>query len=267
MSYTGKALEDLLKKYCIDHSSRRINFLYWNTTDPKDMTLNFVNLTGKELNRINNSDLVYRIVRVKNVTDWQALVAFFNTYIVDPNEPKVAYVVRVDYLMGYLKTIKFDTAQINFSKGPFGALYFDQPIKGPNGENVMQRRHVAVIDTDIQSLYLIDKLYTKYRKPLFSDDADWKIHDITQDYLQSSDFKFVVEELGISVAAVDSLDIVAKKYIERCRTVDPNCRLEQIYMQNGLSTIANRMICSEMNILTVRVFIQLFLKKYSKKGK
>ena len=43
----GTALEVILRKYFVDHSARKLNYLYWNVTDAKDMTLNFVNLIGK----------------------------------------------------------------------------------------------------------------------------------------------------------------------------------------------------------------------------
>lgn len=253
-------LEPILQKYLISHSSRKLNYLYWNVTDQKDMTLNFVNLSGKELNRINNSDLVYRIVRVKNAEDWAILAAFINSTIIDPDDSKAAYVIRVDYLMTYLKGLNFDTDQIILTRGSFGTLFC-------HNDDDAKRKPICTVDTDIQSLYLIDRLYTKYRKMLYSDSQDWNIKDITSDYLNDPKFKYIITELNVTVPTTDALDVVSRKFIGECKARDNNSKLEQIFVKNGLSTVVSRLTCSDINIITVRVYIQVFLKKYSKKGK
>ena len=255
----GTALEVILRKYFVDHSARKLNYLYWNVTDAKDMTLNFVNLIGKELNRINNSDLVYRIVRIKNSADWKVISDFINKYIIDPDDSRAAHVIRVDYLITYLKSLKYDTTQIVLTRsGSFGTVFC-------NDHDPAKRKPVCTVDTDIQSLYLIDRLYTKYRKMLYSDSVDWDIRDITADYMSDPKFKFSVDDLKVLIPTIDAIDVVSRKFIAERQTVDPTCRVEQIYMRNGLSTVASRFSCSDLIIVSVRAYLQVFLRKYSKK--
>ena len=249
----GNALEAILRKYLIDHAARKINYLYWNVTDAKDMTLSFVNLIGKELNRINNSDLVYRAVRVKNPADWKVISDFINKYIIDPDDSRAAHVIRVDYLISYLKSIKYDTTQIVLSRGSFGTIYC-------NDHDPTKRKPVCTVDNDIQSLYLVDRLYTKYRKMLYSDSAEWDTKDITEEYMTDPKFKFVVDDLKVIIPTIDAIDVVARKFITE-RKADTSCKLEQIYMKNGLSTVASRFSCSDIIVVSVRAYIQVFLRK------
>jgi hypothetical protein len=254
---SSAALEDLLRKYCTEHSARRLNYIYWNLTDHKDMTLNFVNLTGKELNRINNGDLVYRIVKIKNTIDWNNLANFFNTHIVDPTDHKAVYVIRIDFLISYLKSIGFDLSRFKLERGGFGTAYVD------DGDQT-KRKPICTVDNDVQSLYLIDRLYQKYRKMMTGEVHDGEIKDITDQYLQDPKFKYSIDDLNLTLPVIDALDVVSRKVVSRYRNTDPTCRLEQVYVRNGLSTIVSRLICGDFNILTVRVYIQLFLKKYNK---
>lgn len=256
----GASLEALLRKYLTDHSSRRLNFLYWNATDMKSMILNFVNLSGAKLTRINNNELVYRLVRIKNAKDWNILYQFITQYVIDPEDTRAVFVIRVDFLLSYMKTIDFDPDKISLERGNFGVAYchHDEPER---------RRPLCIIDSDIQSLYLIDKLYTKYRKLLYADIEESKIVDITESYLQETNFKYRIEELKIAIPVTEALDIVAKKFVTSYKNIDPGCILEQIYFENGLSTVVSRLTCTDLGIITVRVYMQLFLKKYSTKGK
>lgn len=257
---SGSALEKILRKYFTEHSSRRLNFLYWNLTDAKDLTLNFINITGKELNRINNSDLVYRIVKLKNQEDWNTISYLINTYLIDPADTKAIYVIRVDYLLSYLKTINFDMSKINLTRGDFGVAYC-------NNDDNTKRKPLCVIDADIQSLFLIDRLYLKYRKMLHGEVSDAVIKDITDEYLNDLAFKYRIEDPKILLPTTDALDVVSRKFIVGYKNKEASCKLEQIYIKNGLSTIVNRFIGSDITVLTVRVYIQIFLKQYSKRAK
>ncbi len=253
---SGNSLEAIIRKYLTDHSARRLNYLYWNLTDAKDMTLSFVNLTGKKLNRINNGELVYRIVRIKDANDWAALSDFINRYIVDPEDARAVYVIRVDFLSTYLKAINFDPSQIDLTRVGFGTAYcFNDDDK--------KRKPICTVDNDIQSLYLIDRLYGKYRKMLYSDSPEWEITDITDAFINDDDFKFVIKDLNVTIPVADALDVVAKRYIKAYKTTEA-VRLDQIYTRSGLSTVASRLTCPDLGIVSVRAYIQIFLKKYIK---
>ena len=258
---TGKRLSSLFQKYLIEHSSRRLNYLHWNSANGNFKALQFINICGKELGRVMNSDLVYRIVSVKNDEDWRDIHNFFTKFIVDPNDPAATYVVRVDFLVAYLKSIKFNITDIEFTREEFQTLYCHSEN---NKEN--KRRPISTIDTDIQSLYLLDQLYAKYHLVLKSNDPSWVITDIKESYLNDPEFTFDIEK-NIHLRLVDAIDSVARKCIRQYDEIDPKCTLEQIYMKNGITTIANRFMCSEIDVLTVRVYFQVYLSKYYKKRK
>lgn len=257
---SGAALETILRKYLIDHSSRKLNYLYWNVSDMKEMTLNFVNLSGKELNRINNSDLVYRVIKIKNTSDWAIITKFINKYVLKTEDTKTVYVIRVDFLLTYMKSIGYDVNKIELTQGAFKALYC-------NDSDESKRRPIAVIDTDIQSLYLLDRLYSKYKKMLFSEVPDASIENIIERYLKQQDFKFNITDLKITLPVSEALDVVSRKFINTLKASDQSCKLEQIYINSGASTVISRFTCSDICVVSVRVYLQVFLKKYEKKGK
>lgn len=257
----GKEFEKFLRKYLIDHSGRRLNYLYWNVTDAKEMALHFINLAGRELGRVNNSDLIYRAVRIKNSSDWAILSKFINDHIVDPETPKAAYVIRVDYLVTYMKSIKFDVTKMVLTRGMFGTVFIHD-----DDLDEKKRQPLCTIDTDVQSLFLVDELYTKYRKLLYSNSDDWEIKNILDDYLSNESFNYVIDDLRVTLPALESLDIVTRKFVGE-RMKEDGCSLEQIYLKNGMSTVSSRFTCPDMTIVSVRVYIQIFLRKYAKKGK
>lgn len=248
---SGKELEKLLTKYFTSHSARRINYLHWNSLGVN--TLNFVNLSGADLTRLNNAELIFRSIRVKDTADWEALSNFINTFIVA--QPKVTYIIRVDYLVSYLKKLKFDTSVLSFSRNSFGTV-----MSTPVGDNVSVKP-IAIIDDDIQSMVLLDRLYNKYRKMMFSDDPSWDISDILEEYLTSDTFKFKLDELSMQVVA--SLDIVDKKFVQQSKNVCPKTKLEQIFVKNGITTVVSRFTGDNMCIITARVHLQYFLNKYA----
>jgi hypothetical protein len=260
---TPAALESILRKYLVEHSSRRLNYLHWNAADTKDTTLCFVNLSGKELTRVNNSDLVFRVVRVKNLADWAVIINFITNFIVNKHAPKAAYTIRLDYLFSYLKSIKFNLELFTLTPKDFGVAYC-------NDEDPDKRKPVYIIDNDIQSLFLIDQLYTRYRKMLYSDISDWqncRVTDILDDYLNNSDFRFKVDELGVTIPVTEALDVASRKFVTNYKNSGAVCKLEQVFINNAFTTVANRFVGADIGIVTVRVYLQLFLKKFVKSKK
>lgn len=249
-------LEDLLNKYLIAHSSRRINFLYWNYVGMKDNVLTFVNLHGSELTRLNNGELVFRAVRVKNQEDWLRIKEFIDTYIVDKAQPKAVYVVRVDFLMSYLKKIKFNLDDINFTRNDFGT------VMSGVVEDVKDVKPLCTIDTDIQSLILIDSAFNKNRRLMFSDSSDWEISDILEEYLITDEFRFKIGKLSMNV--IDGLDIVPRKFIKATVERDPKTKLEQIFIKNGITSVVSRLNGDDVSIITTRLHLQYFLKEYKR---
>lgn len=260
---TPAALESILRKYLVEHSSRRLNYLHWNAADTKDTTLCFVNLSGKELTRVNNSDLVFRVVRVKNPADWSVIFDFMMNHVICKELPKAVYTIRLDYLFSYLKSIKFDVSKFVLTTKDFGVAYcYD--------EDEAKRKPIYVIDNDIQSLFLIDQLYNRYRKMLYSDISDWhncKVTDILEDYLNNDDFRFKVDDLGVVIPVTEALDVVSRKFITTYKNSGSVCKLEQVFINNAFTTVANRFIGSDIGVVTVRAYLQLFLKKFVKNKK
>ena len=256
---TGKKLEQLLRKYLVAHSNRRLNYLYWNATNPKDTTLSFVNLSGEKLTTLNNSDLVFRVVRVRNSAEWRALQEFIVKYLIDPEDARATHVIRIDYLMSYLKTIGFNPDAIKLERNAFGTakgILEDEQLSKP----------LCTIDTDVHSLILVDKLYRNYRKLLYNDTApELEIADILQNYLDDKNFRYLVDDLKVAIPVTENLDVPGRKYIRAVLLEDPNTKLEQIYLKNGLSTVVSRFVGGGLHIVTVRVYLQYFLSKYRKK--
>ena len=247
----------VLQKYLIDHSARRLNFLYWNIVEPKDCSLCFVNLNGKELTRVNNEDLAFRIVKVLSRADWDILAEFINTYIVDDTDKRAVYVVRVDYLMSYLKSIGYDLTKFGLRRTGFGtgfSVTAEESLSKP----------ICTLDNDIQSLHLIDRLYSKYRRVVNSDPSDCTIVDITDEYLKTPDYRYKIQELKVAIPMSDCVDSISKKFSAK---LDSPFKIEAISLENGITKLVNRFSGVDMIVLSVRVYLQYFLQKYkSKKG-
>lgn len=250
-------LESLLKKYLVEHSSRRFNFLYWNICDQRDPFLNFVNLAGKDLNRVNNVELVFRLVKVKQTVDYSIIYQFMTEYVVDPTNPKAVYVIRVDFLLSYLKSIKFDLSQFILSREMFNVGY-------SNADDPKKKRAICIVDDDIQSLFLVNRLHQKYRKFISQNDVD---NSIITDILNKVDseesyiYSINHEGININIPLQNGLDIVAQKFVR----LSSNVRFEQIFNVENMSVIVNRFICSDVAIITARVYLRLIFKKFTKK--
>lgn len=260
LDITPKQLEAVISKYLTKHSSRRFNFLYWNIYNNKNNTLSFVNLFGKELNRINNNNLVYRLIKVIRDDEWNIIHTFINEYITHDNNIDV-FVIRLDYLMSYLKSIRYDLSLFKID-------YDEYNIGYSNIDDKDNRKPISVVDDDIQSLFLIKRLFNKYYQFIgdISNISDINITNILERYLLSSEFKYEVisDEYKVLIPTTDALDIVAKKFINE-NSKQTNVELFQIYQLGNLSTVLNKFICADMIIITVRAYIQILLKQLSRK--
>lgn len=274
---SGKELMVVLSRYLTDHSSRKLNFLYWNMVDQKDTALCFVNLTGKDLNRINNPELIFRAIRIRKAADWAIIKNFMDNYIVSQDDRKAVYVVRVDYLMTYLKELDYNPADILLKRNTFGTGYAVSKIQDDghrteitaadlHRDDLQVGKPICTLDNDIQSLYLIDKLYTKYRKLLYSDASDLNITDITKAYLDNPDFKFKIDDSSVILPVKDGLDVVARKFILSVTKSGEPCKLEQIYLKHGMTTVVSRFSNQLMTIVSSRAYLQCFLSTKAKRG-
>jgi len=255
-----KTIEQTLKYFLLEHSARKLNFIYWNLIDSKYMCLCFVNLTGKKLNRLNNSDLGFRIVKVKGRRDWNIVKYLFENFIVSQDDRRAVSVVRLDYLMQYLKTLNFNLDAIDFKINKFGTKYVDYDTKV---------KPISSIDNDIQSLYLIERLYNKYSAMLEMDESneDNNIVDITDDFRKSDKFVYVLADAKINVPTHDGLDIISKRFtIKRDKAGEP-WDLKRIYIKTGLSNVVSRFTNERMIVLSLRVYLKYFLKTIRKRKK
>ena len=279
-------LQIVLTKYLVEHSSRRLSYLYWNTIDTDETLLCFVNLTGNKLSRVNNVDLVFRVVRIMNESDWVMIKNFLDTYVVSPDDNKAAHIIRVDFLLSYLKHIGYDLSKFVLKRNAFGTAYsnnsiiplVEEPEEEDDGSNDISSEElnldeedpkpkadkpIFTVDNDIQSLYLIEKLYNKYNQLLLSEDSeDWDIVDITQEYLTDLNFRYKLDDLRITVPVQDSIDIVSRKFIRTTLKENDQCKLEQLYLKHGISVLANRFTTPDMIVVTVRAYLQYFLTKF-----
>ena len=159
--------------------------------------------------------------------------------------------------MSYLKSIKFDLSQFTITHEAFHVGYC-------NVNDESKKRPICIIDDDVQSLYLISRLSTKYRQFVFQNDIqNAVITDIKTAYIETSDYVYSIDQdtSNINVPLQDGLDAVAKKFISSMGET----RLEQIYMAEDISTVSNKFVCQDMTIVTVRVYLHLFFKRFTKK--
>ena len=149
----SKDIKTTLKYFLTDHSCRKFNYLYWNVIDHRTMCLCLVNLTGKDLTRLNTPDLGFRIVKVLNKNDWDIVRYIFERHITPKDNKRAVSVVRLDYLLQYLERIKWDLEAIDLQTNKFGNMFVEHKEKV---------KPISVVENDIQCLYLIDRLYNKY---------------------------------------------------------------------------------------------------------
>ena len=250
---TGQNLEILFRRYLTDHSARRINYMFWNVIDLKETTIQLVNLSGKELIRSNTPDLIYRSVKFKNHEDWAALKEFIDTYIIDPDLSRVVYVIRLDHLASYLKSINFDVNRIKLTRTGYGTIFTIEE----------KPKVIATIDPDIQSIYLLDNFHNTYRRALYGNEETWDIKDITEEYLNDPEFKFKIGS-QIVLPVVENLDAINRKVLRTAITKDPKTKLEQIYIKNGLTAVTSRFTTDGVIIVNVRVYLLCYPNKKKK---
>lgn len=259
-------LHDLLNRYLVEHSSRKINFLYWNLADPNDHVLIFVNLKGKDLVRINNEKLIFRVVRIINDEDWSMIRDFLHNYIVDRHDKKAVYLVNVSRLISIVNSVK-DVGELKpLDRNEFGTAVIpddddDEDIDTINNgddESVKPNVPICTIDNDVQSCYLIDALYNKYRHIIYNDDQDWKSTDITEAYLNEANIKFNLDAGNIRVPIVDALDVPSKKFV---RSIKGTKVLEQIACNEGIINVVSRLTAEDVVVFTSRVYLQFFVNR------
>lgn len=258
-----KTIEATLKYFLTEHSSRKYNYLYWNLIDPKHMSLCFVNLTGKKLNRLNNSELGFRIVKIANRKDWNIVKHLFENFIVSPDNRRAISVVRLDYLLQYLKTIKFNLDKIEFNTNKFGTKFVEKEVPGKKP----QIKPISTIDSDIQSLYLLERLYDKYAPmiELTESNVTHDIADIKEAYIESDIYSYVLADQKLIVPTTDGLDIVAKRFTIKCDKSDESWSLQRIYTDAGLSNIVSKFKNDRMSLVSLRVYLKYFLKSIKKR--
>jgi len=224
------------------------------------MSLCFVNLTGKKLNRLNNSELGFRIVKIKNRKDWNIVKYLFDNYIVSQNDRRAVSVVRLDYLMQYLKTIKFNLNDIKFEINKFGTKYVNHKDKRGN----VKIKPISTVDRDVQSLYLVERLYEKYSRLLDIEESD-EVHDVADiknEYVESDAYSYRLVDQKLVVPATDGLDIISKRFTNKC---GDDWRLHRIYTNAGLSNVVSKFSNGRMSIISLRVYLKYFLKSISKR--
>jgi hypothetical protein len=195
---------------------------------------------------------------VLNKEDWSVISEFFDTHIVDSTDRRAVYAVRLDYLMHYLKVIDFDLTKFGLNRTNFGTGYSAVA-------DIDNSKPICTLDNDIQSLHLIDKLYSKYKKMIYPDTQAYIAEDITKDYMSTNDYRYRIYERRVAIPIRDGLDGISKKFVSKYSTP---IKIEAIRSTSGITTLVNRFEDNNSMItLSVRVYLQYFLQKFKcKKG-
>jgi len=254
-------VRDILLNYFKAHSSGKFNYIYWNIIDQKHPKLLFVNLIGKDLIKVNNGDLRFRIVTIRNKKHWEVIKWFITTFLIDQNADKRSInVLRLDYIFSFLNNIKFDFDSILFGTNGYGSVMLN------DGESA---KILSYIDRDIQSVYLIENLNNGFSQ---FDDAslivgEKIVTDIKQAYIDEKEFRMDIPNTSISISQIDGLDCASTTFIRKY----PNSSLEALFVKDNISTKIISVFKSndddDISIITVRVYLSYFLGKRSNKNK
>lgn len=268
---TIKELKELLYKYLIKHSDRKLTNLYLNINNRSKYFV-FVNLKNDKLVKINNSDLVVRILHIKNKKELQIIFDFLNKYILNSiitPDFNSLIMIRIDLLLAYLNKIKYDLDKLDVKMNN----YFSFSYIDVNKKRIV----IGNIERDYLLSYKFYKIFNEY---LISENkilVDSKLHnyicedaeelinnknelnliEIDQEIINTDKYK------SNSNYLVDGLDIVSLKWLSSLNQKDYSIYL--IYKQiDKVFKFISFISTSDMNIITLRPFVSF---AYKQKGK
>lgn len=141
--------------YMISHSDRKLNMLFWNATAPKQRLLVFANLDSDKLVKINNNELIFRMVRVKNKRDWILISTFINDYILKTKFEafSATITIKLNSLLSYLNNIDYDVTKINVQMNSYFSYSYRKDDK-----DVM----IGNLERDYLALYRLSQMIHEY---------------------------------------------------------------------------------------------------------
>lgn len=268
-----KEIFNLCQKYLTEHSARRLNFLVWGID--KD-NLHFLSVVGKKLTIVNNVEIVYRLLKIRNINEYQIIRDLIENYICNYLETKVRNVlffVRIDYLMSYLKLINYDMNKFKIELGEYftgkSVIPEECMIEGKN-----LSRPIVVMSDDYWDRFKITN-YSEKLTPLLKtsiyQNEEFQIDTLDPMKCQNAvDYPYDIKDEDknkiVCVNLMNGLDIVSWKTMERLKD-DPNFKLEEIHLLHSLTNIVNKMTSSESIILSIRIYLQVFLQNVLKPTK
>ena len=283
LGFTAKDIGRILQTYFFDHSSRRYMYLYWfvhNTTAPN---LCFCNQNSDKIERSNDPQLCFRIVRVTDRKCWKLINLIISIIILKDADKRSINVIRLGPLMQYLKSIKMDLEQIEYAITEFGTrtAIVKKTIKAvaysmsSSGEKVTipEKDRLPDIITEntvilshivgtIHCQFLLDRLYINYMPYVTANDIE---SENIADIINADKLEYTMLDGNLTISLTDGLDIISLRYVNKLIKGGINWKLEQLKYGDEVFNIVNRFTSPSMIVLSIRAYMHYFVDAAKRK--
>jgi hypothetical protein len=256
ITVTGKELKEILGVYFSKLSNRTYRFLYLNIADPKFKTFVSVNIIGRDLTKIYNAEIRFRLIRLSNrrhfeVINWLIKKALYKKV----NNRKMIYVVDILQIITCLNKLKYDIDKFvpTFSETGVGYYSFNE---------IDKPKTLSYVEKDIQSSLFVSELFNSYFAHMNTTDEDGV--DISDKLL--TPITEIKLDKTISLKLVNGLDYPNNKFLDKCKH---NTIVKYIPSELGVKLVTMSRIetdSAKIDVLTSRVYITYYYKKRRKKN-
>jgi len=255
-------LKEIINKYLVKHSVRRLTNMYMNISN-RNKYLIFINVKGDKAVKINNNELVFRIVHIKNKRDNQILFNFLNKYFLDSKitqDFSPLIMLRVDLVLAYLNKLNYDLDLLKVKMNKFFAFQYTN-----SNDKVVT---IGNVERDYLLVFKFYKIFNEYvlsEKKISNKDGMnfYLCENATEllDKINSNGFiEFSIDTIDEDkfnknyIYLVDALDIVSLKYLNSFKSKDYNIYLILKKIDKVFKFITF-VSTPDANIITTRPFI------------
>lgn len=243
---------DMFTLYLLMHSVRKYNFIYWNVNPTPSPILCFCNTAPDKITRINDPKLCFRLVKVQDRKAWKLLSVIIGGIFLNGCNRRDLCVVRVDYLMQYLKSIQFDYRKIEYTISEFDTRIVIVKDK---------EKPVVQIAYDIHCQYLMDRLYKTYITYVEMENEEVVAIDVRDEFDDNPKvFDHTTLDGKLTMEIVDGLDIASLKLRKYLSAIAVKWGMTQCQIDSDIVTVINRLHAANIVVVSVRVYLNYFLK-------
>lgn len=253
LNMTPKVMLDNFTRFLAMHSNRKYNYLYWHVNTTTAPILVFCNMKDTSITRINDPALCFRVVKILDRKVWRLINSVIGNIFLHNTNKRELNVLRIDYFLQYMKSIKFKMEAIEYKIIDFGT----RVVKVKDKE-----KPISQVVYDVHCQYLMDRLYKAHSPLLTDDDAIDRIEDVTKGFNRPDNkFTFKAFKGKLTVELTNGLDVVSSRLLNYLDVNDEGkWKLEQCLLKGDAFNIVNRLKSPSMTIVSVRVYMYYFLK-------